>query len=59
MADQMERRMRPIFEAVDSRNYKQAVKLATQLLSKTPNAVHARVRAAPRQRRGAIESNRC
>ncbi|PON77984.1 N-acetyltransferase B complex, non-catalytic subunit [Parasponia andersonii] len=36
-----ERRVRPIWDAIDSRQYKTALKLATSLLAKTPNSPYA------------------
>ncbi|KAK1271733.1 hypothetical protein QJS04_geneDACA005942 [Acorus gramineus] len=36
-----ERRVRPIWDAVDSRQFKSALKLSTGLLSKYPNSPYA------------------
>ena len=42
-----ERRVRPIWDAVDSRQFKAALKLSTALLSKYPNSPYALVSTRP------------
>lgn len=38
-----ERRVRPVWDAIDSRQFKNALKLSTALLSKDPNSSYALV----------------
>ena len=38
-----ERRVRPVWDAIDSRQFKNALKLSTALLSKHPNSSYALV----------------
>ena len=40
-----ERRVRPIWDAIDSRQFKNALKLVTSLLSKNPNSPYAMVQS--------------
>lgn len=42
-----ERRVRPVWDAIDSRQFKNALKLSTALLAKFPNSPYALVRTFP------------
>jgi hypothetical protein len=42
-----ERRVRPVWDAIDSRQFKNALKLSTALLAKNPNSPYAMVRSFP------------
>lgn len=42
-----ERRVRPVWDAIDSRQFKNALKLSTALLAKFPNSPYALVRSFP------------
>jgi hypothetical protein len=51
MADALwndQRKLRPVYEAIDARNYKQALKLTSSLLEKKPTACILKVPVAQR-----------
>jgi hypothetical protein len=51
MADALwndQRKLRPVYEAIDARNYKQALKLTNSLLEKKPTACILKVKVARR-----------
>jgi N-terminal acetyltransferase B complex non-catalytic subunit len=39
----MDRKLRPIYEAIDARNYKQSLKLCNNFLKKKEDSQHAKV----------------